>query len=186
MEITDPLEVRDRAEWRAWLQDNAATRSEVWLVSWRVHTGRSSVSYSDAVEEALCFGWIDSTRKTIDSERYAQRYTPRRPGSGYSQTNRERLAQLSQRGLLTPRIEAQLARNRPEEYQIPDDILGALRTVPGAWDFFRSTPPAYQRIRAAYVDHARARPEEFAKRLANLVRRSERSEKFGYGIDAFF
>lgn len=185
MDITQTLYVATREDWRAWLTAHYADASEIWLVSYRKRTGRPSVYYDEAVEEALCFGWIDSTRKGIDADRYAQRYTPRRPGAAYSQTNKERLARLLAAGKVHPAVASGLGDVRPEVYEIPDDIRSALKASVEAWAFFQSTPPPYQRIRAAYVDHGRSRPGEFERRLKNLVERSARGETFGYGIDAF-
>src|SRR6185369_14508235 len=85
------LHVADRRDWRRWLEANHATARDIWLVSWRTHTGKPRISYNDAVEEALCFGWIDSTQRGLDEDRVAQRYSPRRPNSTYSQINKERL-----------------------------------------------------------------------------------------------
>jgi uncharacterized protein YdeI (YjbR/CyaY-like superfamily) len=185
MNITETLYVDTREAWRAWLAAHHATASEIWLVSYRKHTGRPSVPYNDAVEEALCFGWIDSTRKGLDDERYVQRYTPRREGSAYSQLNRERLARLDEQGRLLPSVREVLDAIRPEAYQIPDDIRSALEDA-GAWAFFQTTSPSYQRIRAAYVDGARAQPEEFAKRLNHLIAQSAREKQFGYGIESYY
>lgn len=186
MDITVTLYVATREAWRNWLAAHHETASKIWLVSYRKHTGRPSVPYNDAVEEALCFGWIDSTRKGLDDDRYAQRYTPRRAGSTYSQPNRERLARLDAQGLLHPSVQKALDSIRPEAYQIPNDILFALQADERAWDFFQTTSPSYQRIRAAYVDTARGRPADFAKRLRHLVAQSARGKQFGYGIEAYY
>ena len=186
MDITETLYVATREAWRDWLATHYETAAEIWLVSYRKHTGRPSVPYNDAVEEALCFGWIDSTRKGIDDGRYAQRYTPRRPGSSYSQTNKERLARLLAEGRVASAVEADLGDVRPEAYQIPEDILSALRADENAWAFFQTTSPAYQRIRAAYIDGARPRPVDFEKRLKRLVEMSARGKPFGYGIESYY
>lgn len=186
MDVTETLYVPSREEWRDWLAAHHAEKSEIWLVTYRKHTGRPSVPYNDAVEEALCFGWIDSTRKGLDNERFAQRFTPRGPGSAYSQTNKERLARLGAEGKLHASVEGDLAEVRPEDFEIPEDIRAALEARDGAWAFFAGTSPSYQRIRAAYVDHARDRPDEFEKRLKNLVEKSAEGKRFGYGIEGYF
>ena len=98
MKITATLYAATRKEWREWLEANHGREREIWLVSYRKATGRPSVPYDDAVEEALCFGWIDSTRKRVDEDCFAQRYTPRRETSPYSQLNKERLAHLIRDG----------------------------------------------------------------------------------------
>ena len=186
MRITETLYVTTREEWRAWLAENHDSKSEIWLVSYQKKAGRPSVPYSAAVEEALCFGWIDSTRKSLDHERFAQRFTPRRKRSSFSQTNKERLARLLENGKVISSVEAEIGDVRAEDFEIPDDIRAALQENRSAWEFFESTPPPYQRIRAAYVDHARDRPAEFEKRLQNLVDKCARGKRFGYGIEDFY
>ena len=186
MEIAETVELTCRPGWRRWLDDNHQTKTEIWLVTYRKATGRSSVGYNDAVEEALCFGWIDSIRKSIDQERLAQRFTPRKAGSSFSQTNKERLARLLADGQVIASVAEHLRDVAPEEFQIPPDILAALQARPEAWEYFRTTSPSYQRIRAAYIDGARARPDEFEKRLGSLVDKSARSRQFGYGIEKYY
>lgn len=186
MEITETLYVPSREEWRNWLEENYQTKPEIWLISYRKHTGRISIPYNAAVEEALCFGWIDSIRKRIDGESNAQRYSPRKPGSTYSQTNKERLARLISAGKVIPTVVKVLSDVRPEDYEIPEDILMALQANEKAWTFFLSTAPSYQRIRTAYVDVARKRPEDFKKRLNNLINKSAKGKQFGYGIEEYY
>ena len=186
MDITETLYVYTREAWRDWLAAHYDSKTEIWLISYLKATGKPSLRYNEAVEEALCFGWIDSTRKKFDEERSAQRYTPRRPRSGYSQPNKERLARLISQGKVIPSVLARLGDVRAEDFQFPEDILAALRANDAAWAFFQSTSPSYQRIRAAYVDIARDRPEDFEKRLRNLVDKSAKGKHFGYGIEDFY
>lgn len=186
MDITETLYVATRDEWREWLSAHHDEKSEIWLVSYRKVTGRPSVPYKDAVEEALCFGWIDSIRKGIDEDRYAQRFTPRRSESSVSQTNKERLARLIAQGKVIPSVVESLGNISPEDYEFPNDIVSALQRDEDAWEFLRTTSPSYQRIRIAYVDAARGRPAEFEKRLDHLIKRSAKGKQFGYGIEDYF
>lgn len=186
MEVGETLYVATGEEWRAWLEAHWDSAPEIWLVSYRKGAGRPSLPYDVAVREALCFGWIDSTRKSLDGERYAQRFTPRRPGSGYSQTNLERLARLIDAGRVAAHVAEDLGDVRPEAYRIPDDIAAALEADPAAWANWLAFTPPYRRIRAAYVDGARDRGEEFGKRLKNLVKQTAEGRQFGYGIDEFY
>lgn len=186
MEVGETLYVHTRKEWRTWLEEHRADRGEIWLVSYRKATGKPSLPYDVAVEEALSFGWIDSTRKSLDKDRYAQRFTPRRAGSGYSQTNLERLARLIEAGRVTDHVLAELGDVRPEDYEIPDDITAALQASEDAWTNWQEFAPEYRRIRAAYVDLARDRGEEFEKRLRTLVERTAKGRQFGYGIQEFY
>ena len=88
MEITTTFYAPDRAAWRAWLAANGQAEREIWLIFYKKHTGTPCVSYDEAVEEALCFGWIDGLIKRLDDDRYAQRFTPRKPGSSWSESNK--------------------------------------------------------------------------------------------------
>ncbi len=102
MKAAKTVAARTREQWRAWLANHHDSESAVWLVFNKRHTHRPSISYNDAVEEALCFGWIDSIIKRVDEDRYARKFTPRKPDSKWSTANRQRYAALQARGLLTP------------------------------------------------------------------------------------
>ena len=101
MDVTDTLEVTSAEEFRAWLQANHRTHKEIWLVIHKKSSGRPSIAYEAAVEVALCFGWIDGMLKSLDAERYAQRFTPRRPGSHWTETNLARARRLITEGRMT-------------------------------------------------------------------------------------
>ncbi len=92
----------NRNEWREWLQANHDTHNEIWLVYYKKHTGKPTISYNDSVEEALCFGWIDGIKKRIDDEAYCHRFTPRRSNSNWSETNVKRAVLMIEKGLMTP------------------------------------------------------------------------------------
>jgi uncharacterized protein YdeI (YjbR/CyaY-like superfamily) len=184
--VGETLTTGDRTVWRSWLTENHRTANEIWLVYHRVHTGTPRVAYNDAVEEALCFGWIDSIVRTIDEDSYAQRFTPRRPKSTYSQTNRERMRRLIEGNLVMPEVAEQAAGVLAEPFVVPPDIDAALRADTATWQCFTGYSEEYQRIRIAYVDSARRRPEEFDKRLANLLRKTAADTQFGFGIESYY
>ncbi|TMD58495.1 MAG: hypothetical protein E6I87_11945 [Chloroflexi bacterium] len=179
MEIGKTYYARDRAAWRRWLERNHDRASEIWLINPKKASGKPRVPYNDAVEEALCFGWIDSTNKTIDAQHVAQRFTPRRKGSPLSPMNRERVRRLIAAGRMTAAgrraIRGQLA-TRPT---IPADIRVALKADPAAWRNFARFPASYKRIRIGWVDGARRRPDEFKKRLAYLVKMTAQNRQYG-------
>lgn len=102
MQIGKTFYPKTRVQWRNWLSKNYDKEKEIWLVCYKKATGKSTVSYNDSVEEALCFGWIDNFEKGIDLERYAIRFTPRRIGSNWSQTNIKRVEKLIKEGKMTP------------------------------------------------------------------------------------
>ncbi len=95
------LYVRNRTQWRTWLGKNHDKEKEIWLVFYKKASGKLSIPYNDAVEEALCFGWIDSIEKSLDAERFAGRFSPRRPKSNWSPSNRARAKHLIEQGLMT-------------------------------------------------------------------------------------
>ena len=90
-----------REEWRAWLEKNHSTKSEIWLLFYKQHTGKPCVSYDDALDEALCFGWVDSIVKRVDDERYLRKFTPRKNGSIWSEANKKRAERLIREGRMT-------------------------------------------------------------------------------------
>lgn len=186
MRVTDTLYVTTREAWRTWLEAHHTSAGEIWLVSYRTATGQPSLPYNDAVEEALCFGWIDSIRKSLDDERYAQRFTPRKPGSPYSQPNKERLRKLIERGQVMPEVTVAVTDILAEPFEYSADVIDALRANETAWEHFQRYSEAYRRIRVAFVNAARDRPSEFEKRLRHLVRMTERDRQYGYGIEAYY
>ncbi|RPH37628.1 hypothetical protein EHM92_02195 [bacterium] len=175
------LYVRDRKKWRDWLKKHYKTEKEIWLVYYKKETGKARVSYNDAVEEALCFGWIDSTIRTIDRERFGQRFSRRRPRSSYSQANKERLKKLIRQRKVMKDVLAALEEPADKGFKIPPDILKAVRANKEAWKHFRTFSPSYRRIRIAFIDGARKRPEEFEKRLRYFIRMTEKNKRFGFG-----
>ena len=176
----ETLHVTTRAKWRAWLKRNHAKQDEIWLVYARKHTGKPRISYNDAVEEALCFGWIDSIQRGVDDDHFAQRFSPRRPGSPWSEMNRQRVKKLVAGGLMTDAGMAVIGdalETRPLE--LAKDVERALRKDPDAWRNFRAFPEDYRRLRIAYIEGARKRPEEFDKRLRNFVAKTAKNQRIG-------
>ncbi len=186
MEITETFYTAERSEWRQWLAENYKTAEEIWLVYPRKHSGKPRIRYNDAVEEALCFGWIDSINKKLDEDNTAQRFTPRKPRSGYSQTNKERLRRLVGQGKVLPEFLDKVNEVLAEPFLYPDDIKAALQANGQAWANFQIFSPSYQRIRIAYVETGRKRPGEFEKRLNNLIKKTEQNKQFGFGIEDYY
>lgn len=101
MDIGETLYVTDPADFRRWLEEHHQSREEIWLIQYKKATKKPSINYIEAVEEALCFGWIDNTQKSMDIERYATRFSPRRPKSNWTETNKERARRLIAEGKMT-------------------------------------------------------------------------------------
>ncbi len=186
MDVTKTLYVTNREDWRNWLEEHYRSAVEIWLVFYRKQTGQPRIPYNDAVEEALCFGWIDSIVKNLDQERYAQRFTPRTRQSKFSQTNKERLKKLIERGKVMPEVLASLGDVGVEDFEYPTDIMAAIRENKQAWESFQRYSGSYQRIRIAYIDGARNRPGEYEKRLKHFIRMTEQDKQFGFGIEDFY
>lgn len=179
---------QDRNDWRAWLIDNFENQDEIWLIYPKKHTGKPRIPYNDAVEEALCFGWIDSIVKTYDGDHTMQRFTPRKPRSSYSQANKERLRWLLSQQLIHNNLVGQVSEVLSEPFQYPSDIIEEIKKDPVAWSNYQTFSDAYKRIRIAYIDSARNRPEEFEKRLRNFVDKTHDNKLiagFG-GIDKYY
>ncbi|MFH0961546.1 MAG: YdeI/OmpD-associated family protein [archaeon] len=187
MRIGETLYVKNRASWRSWLAKNRSKASEIWLVYYRKSSGRPRIAYNAAVEEALCFGWIDSTVKKVDAESFAQRFSPRRPGSVLSQMNRERIHRLVAAGRMTRAGLAAVAHayrkgeDKRKSFKMPSDILAAIKKNPAAWMNFRKLPAAYVRIRISYINDRRG-PESsaaFKGSLENFIRKTAEGKRFG-------
>jgi uncharacterized protein YdeI (YjbR/CyaY-like superfamily) len=181
MNNTNVLYFSDRKDWRKWLRKNYKTGKEAWLIYYKKESGKPRIAYNDAVEEALCFGWIDSTVKALDKDRFAQRFSPRNPKSSYSQANKERLKRLINEGKVMKDILPSLKDITTEQFEIPKDILKTIKSSPQAYLNFQEFSETYIRIRIAFIDGARNRPEEFQKRLEYFIKMTEKNKQFGFG-----
>jgi uncharacterized protein YdeI (YjbR/CyaY-like superfamily) len=181
MKITKTLHVTDPKKWRAWLRKHYRTEKDIWLVYYKKETGKPRIEYNDAVEEALCFGWIDSTVKSLDQERTAQRFSPRKPKSPYSPANKERLRKLLKQRKVIKEVRETLGDLASEKFKIPKDILKEIKANKEAWKHFQKFSDAYKRIRIGFIDGARKRPEEFQKRLRYFIKMTEKNKQYGFG-----
>lgn len=180
MKVGETLNVRTRAAWRSWLLRNHSRKKEVWLVYHAKASGRSSLAYNDAVDEAISFGWIDSTVKKVDAHSRAQRFTPRRKGSPLSEMNKARARRLVREGRMTAAGRAALGSAlKREPLVVAPDVRRALRAEPGASARFEKLPVAYKRIRLGFIEGARGRPEIFRIRLSYFVRMTAQGKRYG-------
>lgn len=172
----------DRLKWREWLSENFETEEEIWFVFPTKDSGEAGVSYNDAVEEALCFGWIDGRAGTLDGKHGIRRFTPRRAGSGYSRPNIERLIWLEEQGMIHPKVRESVLPIIRAPFIFPEDIMKEVLSDPVTAENFSRFSPSYQRIRIAYIDAARKRPEEFQKRLKSFLSKTKQNKLItGYG-----
>jgi len=178
----------DRKAWRDWLSEHFESENEIWFVFPTKNSGEKGISYNDAVEEALCFGWIDGKARKLDENHQLRRFTPRRAGSSYSRPNIERLIWLNSQGLIHPKILPLIEDIIKTPYVFPEDIIEEIRKDDIVRKNYESFSESYKRIRIAYIDAARKRPEEFKKRLSNFINKTRNNEIIiGYGgIDKYY
>jgi uncharacterized protein YdeI (YjbR/CyaY-like superfamily) len=168
-----------RAEWRAWLEQNQARTEGIWLIAYKKATGKPRVEYDESVEEALCFGWIDSKGNKLDEERSMQWFSPRKAGSNWSASNKERVERLIGAGMMTPaglaKIEAAKADgswnalDAVEALEIPPDLEAALRSYSAAGQNFDAFPKSVKRAILVWIANAK-KPETRAKRVEETAR----------------
>jgi len=179
----------DRPAWRHWLQLNHDKCAEAWLVFFRKHTGKPCVAYRDAVEEAICFGWIDGLKKRIDEECYAYRFTPRKRQSKWSPLNIRLAERMLAKGKMTAAGQAAYERRKPYddtflrarragEPDLPPTIETALRANDTAWKNYLALAPGYRRQYAGWLTSA-VKPETRARRLEEALRLLEQNRKLG-------
>ncbi len=188
MKELDTLYLTDRRAWRKWLQKNFDKKNDIWLVYPKKSSGKPRIEYNTAVEEALCFGWIDSTVKSLDADHTMQRFTKRRPKSSYSQANKERLKWLFKENRIHSSIKEGVGAIIDQEFEFPSDILDQIRKDRRAWENYQKLSDPYKRIRIAYIDSARKRPVEFQKRLLNFIAKTKENKLikgFG-GIEKYY
>jgi uncharacterized protein YdeI (YjbR/CyaY-like superfamily) len=169
-----------------WLEEHHDTEDEVYVGFHKQHTGKRAMSWSEAVDQALCFGWIDSRADSIDEDRYMQRFTPRKPGSNWSKINVEKIAKLEEAGLMRPAGRAAFDRRTDDrtgvysfegnDPELPPEFDERLRANRAAADYFDAKPPWYRRTAAHWVTSAK-REETRERRLAQLI------EDSAHGVD---
>ena len=179
------LDVRDGEEWRAWLEAHHAVSPGIWLIFHKRHTGRETVSYEAAVCQALCFGWIDSLVKRLDDDRYIRKFTPRKPRSNWSATNRRRWLGLRSEGLLAAAGLATAPADlipppgpAPIVPELPEYIAAAFRAEPQAWRFFRALAPTHRRRFVTWI-HTAKRPATRQRRIRESIALLASGRKLG-------
>jgi len=184
------LYVRTRDEWRSWLEDNHDSIKVIWLLYYKKHTCRERIPYDDAVEEALCFGWIDSIVKRIDEISYCQKFTPRNPGSRWSESNIKRAMEMIEQGKMTPagmkfyqevldNPDLQLKSNEnSRDLKLPDDLKERLNKRPDAMQFFSECSRSYKNNCIRWVEAAK-KAETRQRRIKEVTDKSNKKEKIG-------
>ena len=179
VEPADCLEFRDRDQWRSWLEANHAQAEEAWLVHYKKGFQEGTLTLGEAVEEALCYGWIDSTLRRVDQRRYALRYSPRRPNSIWSQSNKRRVRRLTREGRMAPAGLAAVAQakengqweaatRREQVDLIPPELEAALRARHGARDAYLALPASRRKQLIHWITSAK-RPVTRQRRIAAIL-----------------
>jgi len=179
MEMKNLVEAKDRAVWRKWLRKNHNKLDEAWLVYYKVNSGHASVTYEESVEEALCFGWVDSIIQRIDEVKHARKFNPRRMDSVWSESNKRRVKRMLAAGRMTSvglaKVtfdveEVDLAAPMPKRppLKIPAQIEQALKEYPEVWTAFKKISPSYRRSYVLWLSAAK-KPETFERRLQMLI-----------------
>lgn len=176
------------AEWRAWLQANHNMRDELWVGYHKKATGKPSMTWSESVDQALCFGWIDGIRKRVDANRYVIRFTPRRPGSLWSAVNRAKVAVLTRKKLMRPAgLKAyEIRTDQTSQYSyeqrrnasLDPAYLKKLKANPAAWKYFQSRAPRYQHLATWWILSAK-KEETRLRRLDSLIEQCAAGRPFG-------
>ena len=177
MEVTTTFRAENREQWRSWLKDNHGKATEIWLI-YDESKEQPTLSYLDSVEEAICFGWIDGIQKRISEFEKAQRFTPRRRRSNWTELNKERARRLIKLNLMTD-AGLQILPDLNTSFVVADDILEALKSESQAYFYFQQFPDLYIRVRIGYIEEMRKKPEEFQKRLNNFIRKTSVGKMFG-------
>jgi uncharacterized protein YdeI (YjbR/CyaY-like superfamily) len=179
------FDARTLARWRKWLADHHDSESEVWVIFYKQHTGKPSVTYLDALDEALCFGWIDSLVKRLDDDRYARKFTPRKPASKWSAINIKRYAELEKAGRLkapgkarSPATGGSYASKQHVPEKLPSWIGKGFRASPKAWSFFKTLTPREQRLYMGWIYIAK-QEETKQRRVKEAIRSLSAKQKFG-------
>jgi uncharacterized protein YdeI (YjbR/CyaY-like superfamily) len=178
-----------REEWRAWLQQNHAGVSEIWLVYFKKHTGKPTVGYAESVEEALCFGWIDGLKKRIDEDRYAHRFSPRKAKSKWTPLNIQRARKMIEAGKMTEaglvsfrqRLEYDekfLQARTQKKLELPAEMEAAIKLNKAAWNNFKQLAPGYRKQYVGWLVSAK-KPATRARRLEEAIRLLARNKKLG-------
>jgi uncharacterized protein YdeI (YjbR/CyaY-like superfamily) len=177
MDITKTIKPIDRAEWRQWLEKHHSKLTEIWLLA-DDRPEVPTVAYLDAVEEAICFGWIDGIQKRYSSNELAQRFTPRKRRSNWTELNKARASRLIQLELMTEAGRATLP-DLDAEFVIAEDIITVLQSQPDTWSNFQQFPDLYRRVRIGYIEEMRKDPSEFERRLQNFIKKTTENKLFG-------
>jgi uncharacterized protein YdeI (YjbR/CyaY-like superfamily) len=187
MQMTKTFQPTDRQAWRDWLTENGGTESEIWLIYPKSGSGKAGITYPESLEEALCFGWVDSIIQKIDDEKYARKFNPRRAGSRWSELNKHLAAKLAREGRMTAaglaKVDFELSEapaKRPTRppLPLPDWLKAGLMASPTAWANFQKLAPSHRRNYIGWISDAK-KEETRQRRIQEAIQRLEKNETLG-------
>lgn len=186
MKTAPQFQPKNQKDWRKWLSKNHQAEEAIWLILFKKKSADFNLSWSEAVDEALCFGWIDSTKKTIDEERYQQYFTKRKPKSNWSKVNKQKVDMLIEQGLMEEAGYKSIAiakengswtlLDQVEALEVPDDLMVALKKEHGAYDFFDVLSKSDKKILLYWVISAK-RPATKEKRIEEIATNANEGKK---------
>lgn len=189
MEITNPKHFKNRDQFREWLSKNHANKSELWILFYKVHTNKKCVRYAEAVEEAICFGWIDGIVKRIDDEKHAQRFSPRKSKSIWSKVNKERAKRMVNQGKMTNAGVLKIKEAKKNgwwnkaysfqgNHEMSEEMKKILMSDKEAWKNFQNFGKSYQNTYIFWVNYAK-REETKLKRIQIVLERAKKNQPPG-------
>lgn len=179
MKITKSFIPKNQKDWRKWLEKNHNREEEVWLVYFKPASGKSTIDYETSVEEALCFGWVDSIIQRIDGNKYARKFNPRRMESHWSETNKRRVVKVVSDGRMTKaglakvtfdveKVDVNRSKAKPLVVEMPERVEQELRSQPRVWDAFQRLTPSLKRNYILWLMDAK-KSETFERRLRLMI-----------------
>jgi len=189
METSEALFFENGQQWRTWLQQNHAEKNAIWLTHYKKNSGKTGISYDEALEEALCYGWIDGKLKKLDDEKYIIRYSPRKAKSVWSKLNKDKVEQLIESGKMTEAGLAKIEEAKSNGYwnsaytnkktdELPLDLKNALIQDKDAWHHFQRFANSYRNTYIGWVNMAKSE-ETKKRRISEVVKRSSLNKKPG-------
>jgi len=191
IELANALFFKNRDEWRTWLEKNHTTADVVWIIHYKKSSGKNGLNHFDAVEEAICFGWIDGKLKKIDEERFILRYSPRKPKSVWSKINKENAEKMISLGKMTKAGFDKIEEAKKQGFwdtaytnlvreRLPSDLKNALIVNKKAWNNFQQFANSYRNMYVGWVKNAKTK-ETRKKRISEVVKNSLENKKTGIG-----
>lgn len=179
MEVSKTFRPKSIKEVREWFIKNHKTEKDIWFVFHTKESGKPFIPYVDVLDEALCFGWIDSIVKKIDADSRVQRFSPRRPKSPVSELNKAKMRRLVIEKRMTPAGLAVVDNLDESKFKIPSIILTTLKRDADVWNNFQNFPESYQRLKINWIIGPNNRPAEVKKRLTYFLKMTKKNKKYG-------